>query len=113
MAERGDTSGMVPQRSRPGRLLILCCDGMPRSMATRSAAPNVPVEARGFVRVACNRLLAGFRHTVEKINASSLQRVFGTYDEESISLDQLFEDLRPVSEMVCGDADIGPNGVPH
>jgi hypothetical protein len=45
------------------------------------------------MRVACNRLLAGFRHTVKKINKSSLQGVFGTYDEESISLDQLFEDF--------------------
>ena len=29
------------------------------------------------------------------------------------SLDQLLENLRSVSQMVCGDADVGPDSVPH
>src|SRR5436309_7827868 len=61
----------------------------------------------------CNVLLAGLRHTIEEINEPGLQRVLGTYDEKSISLDQFFEDLRSVSQMVCGDADVGANGLPH
>ena len=43
---------------------------------------------------------AGLRHTVEEIDGSSLQRILGTYDEESICLDQLLDDFRAVSQMV-------------
>ena len=46
-------------------------------------------------------LLAGLWHTVKKINDPSLQRILGTYDEESILLDQLLEDFRSVPQMVC------------
>lgn len=41
-------------------------------------------------------LLTGLRHTVEEINEPGLQRVLGTDDQESTSLDQLFEDFRSV-----------------
>src|SRR3989442_6117150 len=57
--------------------------------------------------------LAGLGHDIEEIDYSCLQRILGAYDEESISLDQLFEDFRSVSQMVCGLADVGPNRVPH
>ena len=59
------------------------------------------------------RELAGLRHTVEEINKPGFQRVLGAYDEEPISLDELLENLRSVSQMVCGDADVGPDSVPH
>src|SRR5258705_1882730 len=58
-------------------------------------------------------LLAGLRHTIEEINDPSLETILGAYHEEPISLDQLLENFRSVSQMVCGDADVGPNGVPH
>ena len=68
--------------------------------------PNPPAGA-------CMRSLAGLRHTVEEIYDSSLQRILGSDDEEPIVLDQLLEDLRSMSQMVRGDADVGPNGLPH
>ena len=58
-------------------------------------------------------VLAGLRHTIEEINDPSFQRILGTDDEKPSSLDQLLEDLRSVSQMVCGGADVGPNRVPH
>ena len=74
---------------------------MTRQRITRAERASIP------------NWLAGLRHTIEEINEPGLQRVFGTYDQKSISLDQLFEDLRSVSQMVCGDADVGTNGLPH
>jgi hypothetical protein len=41
----------------------------------------------------CMPLSAGLRHTIEEINDTSLQRILRPYDEECISLDQLFEDF--------------------
>ena len=46
-------------------------------------------------------MLAGLRHTIEEINDPSLQRILGTDDEESIFLDQLLEEFRSVSQVVC------------
>ena len=33
------------------------------------------------------------RHSIEEINDPSLQRVLGTYDEESFFMDQLLQDF--------------------
>ena len=52
------------------------------------------------LRQAANRAFASLRHTIEEINDSGLQRILGTYDEESTILDQLLEDFRSVSQMV-------------
>jgi hypothetical protein len=38
-------------------------------------------------------LSAGLRHTIEEINDASLEGILRPYDEECISLDQLFEDF--------------------
>ncbi len=57
--------------------------------------------------------LAGLRHTVEEINDPSFQRILGTHDEKPIALDQPLKDLRSVSQMVGGDTDVRPNGMPQ
>ena len=59
------------------------------------------------------RTSAVFRHAVEKINEAALQRIFGADDQEAVFLGQLLEDLRSMSQMVCGGANVGPNSVPH
>ena len=58
-------------------------------------------------------LLAGSGYTVEEVNDSSFQRILGSDDEEPILLDRLLKDFRSMSQMVSGDADVGPNGLPH
>ncbi len=47
----------------------------------------------------------------KKINNPCLQRVFGTHDDKSVSLDVFLEDGRSMPQLVGGSADVGPNGV--
>jgi len=51
------------------------------------------------------------RYPIKEINDPSLQRVFGTYDDKSVSLDVFLEDGRSMPQLVGGSADVGPNGV--
>ena len=46
-------------------------------------------------------VLAAIRHSIEELNDPSLQRILGADDEESVFLDQLLKDFRPVAQMVC------------
>lgn len=75
-------------------------------------APMSDGNGRG-VQFDAATLLAGLRHAIEEINEPGLKRVLGAYDQKSVSLDQFFEDLRSVSQMVRGDANVGTNGLPH
>jgi hypothetical protein len=52
--------------------------------------------------------LAGIGHIVEEINDPSLQRILAAHDEKPFSLDQLLENFRTMSQVVCGNADVGP-----
>ena len=45
--------------------------------------------------------LTHLRQTIEKLDLPGFQRILGAYDEKAISLDQLLEDFRSVSQMVC------------
>src|SRR5258708_28622029 len=59
------------------------------------------------------RSTAGLRHTVEEINDPGFQRILGADHKQSIFLDQLLDQLRSVSQMACGGADVGPNRRPR
>jgi OOP family OmpA-OmpF porin len=52
-------------------------------------------------------------HTVEEIHDARLQRILCANHEEAISLDQLLQDLRSVSQVICGGADVCPHGLSH
>jgi hypothetical protein len=53
---------------------------------------QAPSGAQGST-VACNPLLARFRHPVEKLHEPRFQRVLRPYDKEAIALNQAVEDL--------------------
>ena len=55
--------------------------------------------------------LARLRDPIKEINYPSLERVFGTYDDKSVSLDVFLDDVRSMPQLVGGNADVGPNGV--
>lgn len=66
---------------------------------------------RGFGRCRC--MSAGFRRPIEELNYASLQRILSADDEQTIVPNQLFEQLRTVSQVVCGGADVGSNRLLH
>ena len=76
-------------------------------------ADREEVDQGRFATIRCMALLARFRRTVEKIDAPSLERVFGTHDKEALLLDQVLEYSRSVSQMVRGDTDVGADGMLH
>ena len=49
----------------------------------------------------------GLRCEVEEVNYARLQRVLRTDNEKSLILDQLLQNLRPVTQMIHRSADIG------
>ncbi|MDB5762260.1 MAG: hypothetical protein JWQ21_1255 [Herminiimonas sp.] len=63
--------------------------------------------------VRCNPLSVSLRYTVEELYGPGLQRIFGTYHEEPIFLDQLLDHLRSMPQMVCRGEDVGAHGMPH
>ena len=52
-------------------------------------------------------------NSVEELYDSSIQRIFRADHLKPVSLDQLLEDFRSMSKVVCGHADIRANGLPH
>jgi len=65
------------------------------------------------VRISTALKLEILRHTVKEIYNPGLQRILRGDYEEPILTDQLLEDFRSMSQMVCRDADVRPNGLPH
>src|SRR3990172_1411452 len=53
------------------------------------------------------------RQTIEEIHDSGLQRGFGPDHDELACPDQLFEEFRSVSQVVCGGTNVGANGLSH
>ena len=79
-------------------------DSLPRSRAafvysagsTPSAASlSNPNTVRSYGRS------SSLRDTIEEVHYSCFKAIFGTYDQESVSLNQLLQNVRPVSQMVC------------
>src|SRR5882724_11399892 len=60
-------------------------------------------EPAGELRVEAGGLI---RH-VEEVDLAGFQRVLGTDDQQAVLVDQLFEDLRAVAQVIRGDADVG------
>ena len=50
-----------------------------------------------------------FRQAIKEIDLSGLQRILRTDDLEAVGVYQLLEQLRPMSQVVCGSADICTN----
>ena len=67
------------------------------TLALDSTATHHP---RRFTLRRAHALLAGIRHSIEELNDPSLQRILSTDDEESLFLNQLLKDFRPVAQMV-------------
>ena len=57
--------------------------------------------------------LSRLRNSIEEVHHSCFKAVFGTHNQESISLNQLLQNVRPVYQMVCREADVGPHGLLH
>ena len=82
-----------------------------RSSRLRHKVPGISM-IQGAYRplVACS---AANRQSVEEFYHPGLERVFGAHDQQLIFLDQLLEDLRSMSQMICRGLNIRPNGVLH
>ena len=47
--------------------------------------------------------------TIEELHDSRVERIFGARDEEPIVLGELLENIRSVSQVVCGSTNVVPN----
>ena len=47
--------------------------------------------------------------TIEELHDSRVERIFGARDEEPIVLGELLENIRSVSQVVCGGTNVVPN----
>lgn len=50
---------------------------------------------------------------IEKFDHAGFQCILGADDHEAIGLTEVFEDRRPMAEMVDRRTDIGANGLPY
>ncbi len=53
--------------------------------------------------------LDGLIRPFQKIDKTILERVLGTDDHQAVLLDELFEQLRPVPQLVRRHANVGPD----
>ena len=80
-----------------------------KSLLRRCAPRNDPFLLKFGTRPA----LPSVRHAVKKFDNTRLQRILRTDDEQTFLLNQLFENFRPVAQMIRGRTYISPNGERH
>jgi len=109
-----DTLKINPGHEKARKLLELIAKKRPGSThfekgRTDRPQPSVGAAEPGLVAT----MSAGRRCTVEKIYYSSFQRILGSHDQDPIVLNQLFQNLRTVTQMVRRNANVRSDGLRH